>query len=64
MREVKVYTFRALIKGIEQQVSGKGTNQFEADNDATIKVMRETGAKFKEVEILEALSIVPTDEWI
>ncbi|WP_419879440.1 hypothetical protein [Brevibacillus centrosporus] len=64
MREVMVYTFRAFVKGTEQQVSGRGSNQFEADTDATIKIMRETGAKFNEVEILEALAKVPTDEWV
>ncbi|HWO96485.1 MAG TPA: hypothetical protein VNM45_09155 [Bacillus sp. (in: firmicutes)] len=64
MREVKLYTFRFLVKGVEQTTSGKGTNQFEAENNATIKVMRETGAKYDQVKFLDVLDREPTGEWI
>ncbi|GED32123.1 hypothetical protein P9G84_02570 [Brevibacillus centrosporus] len=64
MRELVQYSFRLSVDGDEQVSFGKGTNQFEAENNAILKVMREKGAKYNSISILEVLSKETTDEWI
>jgi len=52
MREVYLFTFRARVMGAEKTISGKGIDHFEADRNATVKIMRDTGAKCDQVEVL------------
>lgn len=64
MRELILYSFRLSVDGDEQVSSGKGRNQFEAENNAILKVMREKGVKYNSISVLEVLSKETTDEWI
>jgi 2-keto-3-deoxy-galactonokinase len=59
-----LYKFVAVVNGEEKIITGKGTSPFMAEIDATINVMRETHAKFDQIQVKKVISFESTGEWV
>ncbi len=64
MQEMKKYSFEYDVSGTVKNVVGLGVNQYEAENNAVIKMMRMLDVKHTDIKFLKVSSVENLGQWI